>query len=272
MTARTILETEPAYAAVDRSPADGCGGKRVMRCVNCGNEIPGKMRFCPVCGTPADAKAPYEDSYDDGYGERYDPGYDDRMESDGIHVCGNCGSPLEYGDAFCCVCGTPVHWDDSGEGTDVNPGSAEPEKWRPAEDDEPTSVIEHGKEYPGMEIMPDPDYDDAGEDGTYSFADRGYEREPAWDDDRSVVRYEREPDRYEARRADRYERGRRYDAEAERIPAAGDFAPARTPAVDPRVSAEPAKLKGALAGGHISSASAADVDDGEFFSAPGDFE
>ena len=105
-----------------------------MRCVNCGNEIPGKMRFCPVCGTPADAKAPYEDSYDDGYGERYDPGYDDRMESDGIHVCGNCGSPLEYGDAFCCVCGTPVHWDDSGEGTDVNPGSAEPEKWRPAED------------------------------------------------------------------------------------------------------------------------------------------
>ena len=120
--------------------------------------------------------------------------------------------------------------------------------------------------------MPDPDYDDAGEDGTYSLADRGYEREPAWDDDRSVVRYEREPDRYEARRADRYERGRRYDAEAERIPAAGDFAPARTPAVDPRVSAEPAKLKGALAGGHISSASAADVDDGEFFSAPGDFE
>ena len=272
MTARTILETEPAYAAVDRSTADGCGGKRVMRCVNCGNEIPGKMRFCPVCGTPADAKAPYEDSYDDGYGERDDPGYDDRMESDGIHGCGNCGSPLEYGDAFCCVCGTPVHWDDSGEGTDVNPGSAEPEKWRPAEDDEPTSVIEHGKEYPGMEIMPDPDYDDAGEDGTYSLADRGYEREPAWDDDRSVVRYEREPDRYEARRADRYERGRRYDAEAERIPAAGDFAPARTPAVDPRVSAEPAKLKGALAGGHISSASAADVDDGEFFSAPGDFE
>ena len=237
-----------------------------MRCANCGNEIPGKMRFCPICGTPADAPASYDRDYDagypeyeGGYGADYEEGYGEGTDPGGIHVCGNCGSPLEYGDAFCCVCGTPVHWDSAEEGTDVNPASAAPERWRPAEDDEPTSVIEHREEYPGMEELPP-------EDEPAEVTDRPCERVSGGYGDRPVYRREKETDPYMDRRPAGYDRG------AERIPAAGDFAPERRPMTDPRISAEPAALKGSLVTGHVSTPAGADVDDGEFFSAPGDFE
>ena len=57
----------------------------MIRCGNCGAQIPGGQRFCVYCGTevvqPTQPKT---------------------------KVCGNCGRELEENAAFCTGCGSPV--------------------------------------------------------------------------------------------------------------------------------------------------------------------
>ena len=114
-----------------------------MRCIYCGAEIPAGVRFCLNCGQPVASPLETEDPYyDDGAGDPgADPYYEDGAADDGYGtgsaVCGNCGSPVEYGDKFCCVCGTPIIWDDDPEKTELlsDPSAAHAESWDPYADD-----------------------------------------------------------------------------------------------------------------------------------------
>lgn len=62
--------------------------KGVVRCSQCGAEVPAGGAFCSSCGAPLPKVQP--------------AGADDLMK------CGNCGAMIKKGTRFCTSCGTPI--------------------------------------------------------------------------------------------------------------------------------------------------------------------